>query len=142
MTGEASTDPELLDRIKEHEGYRRHVYECSLGRLTVGYGTMLEQGGHGVPEYIAELLLRDYLQTIESRLKVHDWYTDLSTARQHCILEMAYQMGVEGVMGFGNMIAALQREDYETAESEALDSLWAKQTPARAKDVAGRLRAG
>ena len=41
-----------------------------------------------------------------------------------------------------NAIAALQREDYETAESEALDSLWAKQTPARAKDVAGRLRAG
>ena len=45
----------------------------------------------------AELLLRDYLQTI-GRLKVHDWYNDLSTPRQR-ILEMAYQMGVEGVAG-------------------------------------------
>jgi lysozyme len=138
----ASQDPDLLARVKQFEGYRRHAYRCSLGHLTIGYGTMIEEGGHGVPSYIAELLLRDYLQTIETRLKAHDWFGELSTPRQHCILEMAYQMGVEGVLGFENMIEAIKRSDWVQAEAEALDSLWAKQTPARARDVAERLRQG
>ncbi|HAL41656.1 MAG TPA: hypothetical protein DCP57_04355 [Gammaproteobacteria bacterium] len=143
MTGMgASQDPELLERVKRFEGYRRHAYRCSLGHLTIGYGTMIEEGGHGVPAFIAELLLRDYLQTIETRLKAHDWFGELSTPRQYCILEMAYQMGVEGVLGFENMIEALKRGDWIQAEAEALDSLWAKQTPARARDVAERLRLG
>jgi lysozyme len=55
---------------------------------------------------------------------------------------MAYQMGVEGVQGFSKMIAALQVGDYPRAADEALDSLWAKQTPARARDVAQRLESG
>lgn len=138
----ASQDPELLARVKQFEGYRRHAYRCSLGHLTIGYGTMIEEGGHGVPSFVAELLLRDYLQTIETRLKVHDWFGELSTPRQHCILEMAYQMGVEGVLGFENMIEALKGGDWIKAEAEALQSLWARQTPARAKDVAARLNAG
>jgi lysozyme len=137
-----SQDPELLARVKQFEGYRRHAYRCSLGHLTIGYGTMIEEGGHGVPSYIAELLLRDYLQTIETRLKVHEWYGELNAPRQHCILEMAYQMGVEGVLGFEKMIEALKRGDWPAAEAEALDSLWAKQTPARARDVAERLKLG
>ena len=138
----ASQDPELLARVKHFEGYRRHVYRCSLGHQTIGYGTMIDEGGHGVPEFIAELLLRDYLQTIETRLKAHEWFGELDTPRQHCILEMAYQMGVEGVLGFENMIGALERGDWMQAEAEALDSLWAKQTPARARDVAERLKLG
>ena len=51
-------------------------------------------------------------------------------------------MGVEGVQGFSKMIAALQVGDYPRAADEALDSLWAKQTPARARDVAQRLESG
>lgn len=141
-SGGSSADPELLERLKKFEGYRRHAYHCSLGHLTIGFGTMIEEGGHGVPEYIAELLLRDYLQTIDTRLRVHSWYCDLDTARQHCILEMAYQMGVEGVLGFRNMIAAIQKGDFIEAAAQALDSLWARQTPARANDVAERLAAG
>ena len=40
------------------------------------------------------------------------------------------------------MIAALERSDYAEAANQALDSLWAKQTPNRARDVAERLAAG
>ena len=135
-------DSELLDRIKEHEGYRRFVYECSTGHKTIGYGTMIEPSGHGIPRYIAELLLRDYLTTIESLLRPHEWFCDLNTNRQHCILEMAYQMGVDGVLGFKNMISSLSAESWDDAEMHALDSLWARQTPKRAQEVARRLRQG
>lgn len=133
---------DLVDRIKKHEGYRRFVYQCTMDKQTIGYGTMIEEGGHGVPEHIAELLLLDYLETIQARLKAHEWYTSLDEARQECILEMAYQMGVEGVLAFRNMIDSLTSQDWERARDHALDSLWARQTPARARDVAERLALG
>ena len=135
-------EAELLERIKKFEGYRRYAYRCSLDHLTIGYGTMIEDGGHGIPEFVAELLLRDYLETIQTRLKAHDWFNALNEPRQHCILEMAYQMGVEGVLAFKMMIQSLKDKDWEGARTNALDSLWAKQTPARAKDVADRLAVG
>lgn len=133
---------ELVERLKRFEGYKRFAYKCSLDHLTIGYGTVIEEGGHGLPEYVAEILLQDYLKTIQTRLQVHEWFNELNTARQHCILEMAYQMGVEGVLDFRNMIGSLKAQDWEEARSHALDSLWAKQTPARAQDVADRLAAG
>ena len=133
---------DLIDRIKAHEGYRRFAYECSEGRLTIGYGTMIENGGHGIPEAIAEALLTDYLNVIWAKMYAKTWFTDLNQARQDCIVEMCYQLGITGVSGFKNMISRLQAKDWEGASKEALDSAWAKQTPARAAEVAERLAQG
>ena len=132
----------LIDRIKAHEGYRRFAYECSEGRLTIGYGTMIENGGHGIPEPIAEALLTDYVNVIYAQMSRHRWFTDLNQARQQCIVEMCYQLGVEGVSEFKNMISSLKAENWLAAAEHALDSLWAKQTPARAAEIARRLAEG
>ena len=53
---------------------------------------------------------------------------------------MCYQMGLAGVLRFRKMIQALNRNDYGKAADEALDSLWAEQTPNRAKRVAEWIR--
>ena len=55
---------------------------------------------------------------------------------------MAYQLGVEGVMKFKKMIAALQNGDYDRAADEMADSLWAKQTPSRAQRLMTLMRIG
>ena len=138
----ATPDPELVALVKAHEGYRRYAYECSQGRLTVGYGTMIEAGGHGIPEYIAELLLLDYLATLGSRFEALDWFKALDTSRRRAVLEMGYQLGYEGVLGFRRMIDAIQASDWPAVYAEALDSRWARQTPARARDVAHRIAYG
>ena len=52
---------------------------------------------------------------------------------------MGYQMGVSGLMRFRRMWAAIRRFDWTEAHREALDSLWAKQTPKRAREVAALL---
>lgn len=133
---------DLIDRLKSHEGYRRFAYECSEGRLTIGYGTMIENGGHGIPEPIAEALLTDYVNVIYAQMSKHLWFTNLNQARQECIVEMCYQLGVEGVSEFKNMISSLRAEIWQGAAEHALDSLWAKQTPARAAEIARRLAEG
>lgn len=53
---------------------------------------------------------------------------------------MAFQLGSAGVMRFRRMVSALKRKDYVQAATEALDSLWARQTPARAKRMAALIR--
>ena len=54
---------------------------------------------------------------------------------------MVYQIGEGGVSKFKNMWKALDTEDYGEASFQMLDSLWAKQTPARAGKLAGKMRA-
>lgn len=56
------------------------------------------------------------------------------------IFDMAYQMGVNGLLKFEKMLAAIDEEDYETAADELLDSNYARQTPERANRNADLLR--
>ena len=55
---------------------------------------------------------------------------------------MAYQIGVNGLLKFKKMISAIEFGDWEEAERQALDSKWAKQTPARAHRHAKVIRTG
>ena len=52
---------------------------------------------------------------------------------------MAYQLGVHGVLEFKEMLASLERGDCQAARRQALESAWARETPARAKRVTERL---
>jgi hypothetical protein len=50
-------------------------------------------------------------------------------------------MGVEGVLTFKKMWAALEKGDYEEASKEMLDSDWHKKdTPTRAKKLAEKMK--
>ena len=53
----------------------------------------------------------------------------------------SYQIGEGGVSKFKNMWKALDSEDYGEASFQMLDSKWAKQTPARAGKLAGKMKA-
>ena len=48
---------------------------------------------------------------------------------------MVYQLGKYGVLKFKNFLKALDEGDLSRASEEMLDSLWARQTPNRAKDL-------
>ena len=48
---------------------------------------------------------------------------------------MCYQLGLRGFSKFKKTIYYLETEQYDEASIEMLDSLWAKQTPGRAKEL-------
>ena len=126
----------LIEMIKKHEGFRGMPYEDTRGYPTIGYGTKLP-----ITEEEAELLLKHRLD--EKILKLSEkesFYLDLPERAQEVIANMAYQMGVGGVLRFKKMWAALKEGDYKKAANEMLDSRWAKQTPNRAKELAEIIR--
>lgn len=132
----------LVNFIKQNEGYRRFAYVCSAGRLTIGYGTRIDHGGHGISEAVAEAALVERIGQDLNALSRLDWFMALDDVRQFAIQDMAYQMGVRGVQGFRKMIAALSVQDYETAADEVIDSLYARQTPGRAARIEAMIRSG
>lgn len=131
----------LFEQIKLHEGLRLHVYKCTGGANTIGYGFNLDK--RAITEEIAEQLMYLVLADIEESLEKHNLLgAKHGDARRAVLINMAYQMGVNGLLMFRNAISAYRMQDYETCASEMLDSKWATQTPARAQVLAEQMRKG
>lgn len=122
-----------IERIKLHEGFRDNVYLDSLGFPTIGYGTKLP-----ITEEEASVLLGLRLNIMKTQLE--DRISHFPIEIQDVLIEMAYQMGVKGLLNFVNMFHALNNKDYKMAADEMLDSRWYEQTPKRAEELAEIIR--
>jgi lysozyme len=117
------------------EGFRQHPYHDTQGVLTVGYGRNLEAVGISREE-AAFMLDRD-IERVDAQLSVaFGWFQVQPEEVQRALANMVYQLGFGGLLKFHNMLTHLLNGDRKAAAREALDSLWAKQTPARAQRVA------
>lgn len=136
----ANTPTNVLDELKRDEGLNLIPYKDSRGLLTIGYGTLL---ANGITEPEASFLLSSRLQASDTALLgALPWLSAVDTVRQAAIRNMAYNLGVAGLLEFKNMLAALQSGDYETAAQEALNSVWATQVGARAQRIAAQIKTG
>lgn len=126
----------LIENIKTNEGFRGEVYKDSLGFDTLGYGTKLP-----LSKSEASMLLISRLdKKIEELLEKKPFVKELDEIKQEVLYEMAYQLGVGGLLGFKKMWLAIERGDFKKAASEMLDSKWAKQTPLRANHLAQKIQ--
>ena len=146
----------LVNSIKEHEGFSRTPYIDPLAKdkisevdylvIKENWSKLKPTFGYGftyITEPEAEYILRNrlaYLQIeLEDKLPV---FSRLSKQREEVLIEMAYQIGVTGLLKFKNMIQALIGRNYDRASREMLDSVWAKQTPIRANKLAKKMLKG
>lgn len=126
-----------LDNIIDEEGFESRPYQCTAGVWTIGHGLtyLTENESRYILEYFR-------LPAVEKALKHRQrWLEAAHPEVQRVLINMAYQLGIEGVSRFHKMIDALVNHDYPRAADEMLDSKWAKQTPARAKRLSDRIRA-
>ena len=136
----AAIPPEVVRELKRSEGFRAKPYKDSLGKLTIGYGTLLE--GKGLSREESEVLL--LMRAMEKRVRLDDQlarrgidYRALPPPARRSLLRLAYQIGVARLLRFKRMLAAVKDRRWRTAHAEALDSKWAKRdSPARARRVA------
>ena len=124
----------LIEEIKQEEGFSGTVYRCTEGFDTVGYGSRMP-----ITKEEAELLLEHRLKAMKAQLTGYLYDIDIKDEAWDILFNMAYQLGVKGVLNFKNMIKALKDNDYKEASIQMLDSLWAKQTPNRAKRLSDRM---
>ena len=130
----------LIQQLKVHEGLRLKPYKCTMGYDTIGYGRNLET--NGISEEEAEMLLANDVFKVMEELSDHGLLQDHTQPRQDVLINMAFQMGVSGLLKFKNMIRELDERRYSEAAKQMLDSRWAKQTPNRANELAEQMRTG
>ena len=129
----------LIDEIKKHEGFRSTVYECTEGYDTIGYGFAIKD--LELDEDIAELILMRKLDKLQFSIdKKFGWFLNSPKEVKDVVTNMCYQLGLSGFSKFKKTIYLIETEQYEEASIEMLDSLWAKQTHNRAKELSETLR--
>jgi lysozyme len=135
---------DLKTQLVEFERIVPHAYRDSEGYWTIGCGRLIDQskGGGLAPDEIDYLLNNDIRKSSEAVFKALPWAKALNEPRQAVLIGMAFQMGVSGLLGFRATLQAVREERYADAKRGMLASLWAKQTPGRARRLAEQMLTG
>ena len=131
----------LAEQLRRHEGLRLKPYKCPSGKLTIGYGRNLVD--RGISKQEAEMLLINEIKDIKARLTlVLKWFSDLDPIRQDCLVNMAYNMGVSGLLRWKKTLEDIKERRYKDASQKMRESLWAGQVGKRALELADQLEKG
>jgi lysozyme len=136
---------ELERQLRGDEGERSCVYPDSEGYATIGVGRLVDKRKQGAglrPEEISFLIRNDIDDRINALHTKLPWFDNLDDARKGVLLNMAFQLGTEGLLGFTHTLSLVQQGKYENAAAAMLESLWAQQTPERAKRLSEQMRSG
>lgn len=136
----------LIEQLMFEEGLRLSVYHCTANKRTIGFGHNLDANPffpgtkERIPDKITQeqaITLMDHdVSNVMHNLQEHWPYVKtLSLPRQDACYNMAFQLGCRSFMKFTGMIASIHRGNWEAARECALNSKWARQTPARALRV-------
>ena len=120
--------------LKKHEGFRSKPYKCTAGKLTIGYGRNIEDNGITVDEALF-LLENDIKKTIDSCNSNFSWFKDSSSNVQLVVVNMVFNMGLNGFKKFKKTINLIENKEYKKASIEMLNSHWAKQVKGRALEL-------
>lgn len=121
------------------------VYKDSEGWYTIGIGRLVDKRKPGAglrPIEMEFMLNNDIDERIDDLTRRLPWFQDLDSIRQAALLNMSFQMGVDGLMKFKRSLALVKDRKYVEAADAMLESLWAQQTPSRAKRVTDQIRTG
>lgn len=131
----------LIRQLRLHEGERLKPYRCTAGKLTIGIGRNLEDRGITAAES-AYLLGNDIAAVQQQVLNALPWAAQLDDVRQRVLLDMAFNMGIGGLLSFKNTLATIKAGDYTKAAAMMLDSRWAGQVGRRAERLSRMMATG
>lgn len=139
------TISDITKQLRQDEGVKRTVYQDHLGYWTIGVGRLVDPSkpGAGLRDNEIDLMLRndimDRINQLSTRLP---WFVKLDDVRQGVLINMAFQLGVDGLLGFVTTLDLISKGKYAEAANQMLKSKWAKQTPERAARMAKQMITG
>jgi len=131
----------VAEQLLVDEGLRLRPYRCTAGKLTIGVGRNLED--RGITEAEAFMLLDNDIADFWGELvKARSWVLAAPEHVQEALLNMTFNLGVNGLLGFKETLALMKTEQYAAAASAMLASKWARQVGKRAERLARQVREG
>lgn len=133
---------DIYDQLRRDErgGQPPNTYYTDTdGFPVIGYGHNLGHH-HGISRRVAEMILQEDVQDCETLLHLaYPWTSALSAPRHGVLVNMLFNLGFKGLMGFHKMLTAVKAEQWDVAHNELLASTYAKQVPERAARLALQL---
>lgn len=131
----------IWQQLEQDEGLRLKPYRDSVGKLTIGVGRNLDD--IGISESEARYLLDVDINQATERIIDHlPWAKNLDVVRMGVLQNMAFNLGIAGLLQFKNFLLAMETNNFEGAAEHMLDSKWAEQVGPRAHRLAEQVRTG
>lgn len=135
------SDDLLISELRRDEGVRSKAYIDTVGKITAGVGRNLSDVGLSDDEI--NVLLANDVKRVKADLDRHlPWWRSLDDVRARALANMAFNLGVAGLMGFKDTLGAIQAHRWDAAADAMVDSKWARQVGARALRLAKMIRTG
>lgn len=146
---------EIKHNLIEEEGECLIPYRCTQGKLTIGIGHNLQ--AQQVDKLIGRIItINDHISKAESDTifqhdlkqtladlshRLHFW-NNLNRVEQYVLLSMRWNLGLDGLLHFQDMLKAFEQHHIDNIIKEMKDSLWAKQVPNRCKHLISLIEKG
>lgn len=131
----------LRDLLILHEGYRRFPYTDTTGHLTIGIGRNIADKGISYTEalYLLDQDLRYFIDKLQDSLP---FFENLDPSRKTVLIDMCFNLGINGFLKFKNMIEAIKNKNWELAAYHIKNSKAYGQAPNRYRKLAEIMRTG
>lgn len=142
------TSTYLTADLKRDEGFRALAYPDPLtggDPWTIGWGHTGREVHSGLRwsiEYAESVLAFDVAAVKRGLDTSLPWWRTLDDLRQDVMVNIAFNAGVSGLMGFHRMLAAAQHQQWDVAEEEILNSKSGRELPTRYGRLAEQMRTG
>jgi len=137
----------LITMLELDEGMVLYPYDDATGlrvqapkgHITIGIGINLDLN---LTRDEAIYLCRGRIKALQIQLMTLPFYQALDTVRKLVLLNVAFNVGANGLMKFKNMLTAVSRNDWKKATAELSDSNAARKLGARYSRLADTLEDG
>ena len=156
----------LIEQLIKHEGEELQVYQCQAGFDTIGVGRNLETKGltkdecdflklgiydkqsvieklkqRGITKEESRYLLSNDIDHFTKELsKQLGFFQSLPETAKIVLVDMAFNLGVNGLLKFKNTLALVEKKQFVAAGNEMLNSAWKYQVGQRAYDLSNQLK--
>ncbi|RVY80452.1 lysozyme [Helicobacter pylori] len=119
----------------DSEGFSPSIYTDKTEHPTIGYGynlSVYSYEGKRITKPQAYGLLTDILKKNYKALLSYGWYKNLDAMRRMVILDLSYNLGLNGLLKFKQFIKAIEDKNYALAVERLQKSPYFNQVKKRA----------
>lgn len=124
--------------LQADEGVILHAYTDHLGYITIGTGRLIDKRrGGGISRAENDLLLTNDIEGRAAVLRAqYPWFDALDPIRQSAFINLAFNLGVDGLAKFRQTLAAAARNDWNGVARGLMNSKWYTQVqPSRSARI-------
>lgn len=139
--------PDLIADLKRDEGLRLEAYPDPVSHgdpWTIGYGHTggISSGVVWTENQASDQLLADASRAASGVLTALPWVATLDSVRQDALYNMAFNLGVNGLIDFPHTLDMIKSGQWARAVAAMMASTWASEVGQRATRLAHMILTG